>query len=180
LGWHPTEERHHLLQALAARQWVAVEAFGVSAIEPLLATLRVMDEPDAQMQAIALLVRFREARAVGPLVDLVGETERRSTQRSSPQQERASQEGNTRSEALQQAAIQAIEALLEQDAAAVPTEGLRKVGLLRDELSALPQYTPQEREAATRLLFGPESVPMPRMHVKHLAHLELQRRGLKA
>jgi HEAT repeat protein len=179
LGWHPTEEGHWLIQALAARQWEDVETFGADAIDPLLATLRVSEEPDAQERAMALLVKLGSARAVGALVDLVRDAEHRAARLKSNRAETASRSLSAQT-SVQQSAIHAIEVLLEQVAANVPTEGLRKVLLLRDELS-LPSYrTPQERAAVDRALFGPESVAMPRVHVKHLAHLELQRRGQKA
>jgi HEAT repeat protein len=172
LGWHPTEERHRLLQALAARHWETVETFGASAIESLLATLRVEEEPDAQQHAITLLVKLRVARAVGPLVDVV-----RGAQDSSAR--RPSGTMSAQAAVVQQVATLAIETLLEQVAEDVPTDGLRKVLLVPDEVSATPYRTPQERAAATRALFGPESVPMPRVHAKHLARLELYRRGLQ-
>jgi HEAT repeat protein len=172
LGWHPTEDRHRLFQALAARHWETVEAFGASAIESLLATLRVEEEPDAQQHAIALLVKLHVGRAVGPLVDLV-----RGTQDGSARP--PSRELSAQPSAVQQAAIQAIESLLSQVAEEVPTDGLRKVLLVPDEVSATSYRTPEERAAAARALFGPESVPMPRMHAKHLARLELYRRGLQ-
>lgn len=179
LGWQPSEASHRLIQALAARQWEQVERFGGSAIEPLLATLRVSEEPEAQQHAMALLVKLRAAKAVGPLVDVVRDTEQRSARRPRSQDEQDSSTLNTQAANVQIAAIQAIEALLEQVAAEIPTEGLRKVMVLRDEWAAIPHSTPEEREAAARTLFGPQSVPMPRMHIKHLTHLELQRRGLK-
>ncbi len=179
LGWHPTEEGHRLIQALAARQWKDVETFGADAIDPLLATLRVSEEPDAQEHAMALLVKLSSARAVGALVDLVRDAEQRAARLKSIQAEPASRSLSAQT-SVQQSAIQAIEVLLEQVAADVPTEGLRKVLLLRDELSPPSYRTAQERAAVDRALFGPESMPMPRVHVKHLAHLELQRRGQKA
>lgn len=173
LGWHPTEERHRLFQELAARQWETVEAFGASASESLLATLRVEEEPDAQQHAAALLAKLRVARAVGPLVDLVRDIKDDSARH-------PSSAPSAQASAVQQAAILAIETLLKQVAEEVPTDGLRKVLLIRDELSATLYSTPQERAAATRALFGPESVPMPRVHAKHLARLELHRRGLQS
>jgi HEAT repeat protein len=178
LGWRPTSESHQLVQMIAAQQWEQVERFGASAIEPLIALLRLGEEPIAQQHAMTLLVKLRAARAVGPLVDLVRGIERVSARHPRSQDESASQQLGTQELAVQQSAIQTIETLLEQVALDIPTEGLRKVLLLRDELSAAPPSTPQEREAAARLLFGPESVPMPRVHAKHLAHLELQRRKL--
>jgi HEAT repeat protein len=178
LGWHPTEDRQRLVLALAARHWEEVATFGAEAIEPLLATLQVSEEPDAQQHAIALLAKFQATKAVGPLVDLVRGAEQRASRR------RSGLEENSRAlstlEALQQSAIQAIEVLLEQGVSDVPTDALRKILQLPDEWSTASPHTAQEREATLRALFGPERVPMPRVQVKDMARIELQRRKLKA
>jgi HEAT repeat protein len=179
LGWGPTEESHRLIYAIAHQQWASLGGFGVAAIEPLLSTLQSNEPWDTQQRAITWLVELRATNAVGPLVDLVRGIDQANARRFPPKNTSTQRGLNEEAQAGQQAAIHAIQTLLEHTLAEVPTEGLRKILLLSDDVPEIAQLERQEQESGAEALFGPKSAPMPRAHMKHLARLELHRRGLK-